>query len=121
MTVSGATAAAFAATGFTATVNNIISTGFQSFFCLPSNASIAISQSSRQSSNNIFVAAARILAELIAKLIGGFFTNAFIGVVQGINHGSQNFRIALAIVLVTKFVDRSSSLACIAGCLRLVD
>ena len=106
----------------TLTINDFVATEFQCFFCLMTNRTVTISQSSGQGRHNfITTAAATVLADLVANFICCFCSNSFVCVIQSINECVHDFRIADTTVIVTQFVDGITSLLGITSCLRLVD
>jgi hypothetical protein len=62
-----------------------------------------------------------MLANLVADFVGGFFTDTFVGVVQSVDHGTHDFRVATAVVVVAQLIDRIFTIFGVTGGLRLVD
>ena len=116
-------AAVAAVVRVTTTTDDTVTTSLQSFLGLSANTSVAIDEGSLQGRHNFLAAAAAagILNELVADFISGFFADVFVGIVEGVDHGDHDLRIANAIVVVTQFVDRRIPISSIAGCLRFVD
>jgi len=66
----------------------------------------------------LFVAAAGALTELVADLIGSFFTNPLITIVQCIHQGTHHLGVANTAELVAQLVDRLGPIFRIASRLR---
>lgn len=103
-----------------ATIDDVISAQAQSLFGLTSHTTIAIAQRTGQGRDD-FGAAAAVLTNLITDLVGSHPANSFISIVQTIDEGRHDFRIADAIIAIAEFPQGSTSLTGIAGRLRLVD
>lgn len=88
---------------------------------MTTNATVAVGQSSRQRGDDFARAAARILAELIADLIGRFFANSFVAVIQTIDERAHDLRVADAVELVAQLIESTTAILGIASGLRLVD
>ena len=48
-------------------------------------------------------------------------TNSLIAIVQSVDEGSHDFRVAAAVVTIAKTIDRFRTMLRVAGSLRLVD
>lgn len=104
----------------TATVDDFVTTRFQAFFRLTTDFLVAVTQSGGQRGHDLLAAAAGVLTKLVADFIRGFRPDFFVGIVQGVNHRNDDFRIALAIE-VTQIVNRMTAIFGVAGGLRRVD
>jgi len=103
-----------------AAVDDFVSTQAEGLFGLTNHTAIAITQRTGQGGND-FGAAAAVLANLIADFIGGFTTDAFVGIVQGVDKRGHDFRVADAIITIAQLADGGTTLTGIAGRLRFVD
>lgn len=112
--------AGIAADAFAAAVDNFITATTQSFLGVFANVLVAVSQGRGQSRNDLLVAAARIVFELIADFLGRFFPNFLVGVVQGVDEGRHDFGIAHAVELA-EALNRLFAIFGVAGRLRGVD
>ncbi|MEY2727592.1 MAG: hypothetical protein RLZZ458_3459 [Planctomycetota bacterium] len=107
------TASAAVGTAVAATVDNVITAGFQGFFSLAANTTVAVSQSTGQSSHNGWVAAALVGTCLVANLVCCFSTNTLVSVIQTVDESVHDFRIAAA-VIVAQLVKRVAAVLCVA-------
>ena len=87
---------------------------------MTNHTAIAITQSNGQGSDD-FGAAAAVLANLIADFIGSRSADAFIGIVQTVDEGRHDFRVADAIISIAQLAEGGTSLTSIAGGLRCVN
>lgn len=67
---------------------------------MTANATVTVGQSSRQGSDNLAGTAARILAELIANLVGRFPANSLVAVIQTIDERAHDFWVADAAITI---------------------
>lgn len=118
---AGIASTAGVASDFAARIDDVVSTLTQSLLSLTADTAVAVSQRHGQSFHNALRAAALVLAELIADFICCLGPNAFIRIVQGVDEGRHDFRIADAIVLVAELRDGSTTLTGVAGSLRFVN
>ena len=115
----GAVAGRRAAT-VAAALDHVVAAQLESLFGLTNHTLVAITQRTGQSGDD-FGAAAAVLANLIANFIGRFTTDAFVSIVQGVDKGGHDFRVADAVIPVAKLADRSTTLTSVASGLRGVD
>jgi hypothetical protein len=66
---------------------------------------VTVSQSARQGRHNGFAAATRVLAELVADLIGRFGPHVVVGIPEGTQECGHHLRIAEAVVPVAEPVN----------------
>ena len=119
-TVAAGAVASRRATIVAATLDHFVTAQAESLFGLANHTPIAITQGTSQSGNH-FWAAAAVLANLIADFIGGFTSDSFIGVIQGVDERGHDFRVADAVIPVAELADRSTTLTSVASGLRGVD
>ena len=67
---------------------------------MAANTTIAVGQCSRQSGHDFAGAAARILAELVANLVGCFPANSLVAVIQTIDERAHDFWVADAAITI---------------------
>jgi len=82
-------------------------------FGLTSDAAIAVTEGTSQSSNH-FWAAAAVLANLIANLVCSGATNSFVSIVQTVDEGRHDFWVADTIISAAEFAKSRTSLRGIA-------
>jgi len=116
---AGAVNTAFRAT-ITVTVDNLVATGFQSFFSLTTYTTVAVSQCTGQSRHDSRAAAAAVAAGCVTQFVSRFTANAFIRVIQTIHEGVDDLRVARAIV-IAQFVQSIATLRGVAVGHRGVD
>jgi hypothetical protein len=105
-----------------AAIDDFVAADFQSFFSFVANATIAVSQSSRQSFDNFVVhAAAAVTTDLVTDFISGFVTNSLIAIVQSVDEGTHDFGIADTVVTIAQTIDRLRTVLGVASSLRFVD
>ena len=115
------TATRVAAAFVTAAIDNFVATSTQTLFRLTTNTLVTVTQGSRQRGHDFARAAARILAELVAKFVGRFFANSFVAVIQTVDERGHDLWIADAVELVAQLVESFPAIFRIASGLRLVD
>ena len=119
-TVAAGAVASRRATLVAATLDHFVAAQAESLLGLTNHTSVAITQRTGQGGND-FGAAAAVLANLIADFIGGFTSDSFIGVIQGVDERGHDFRVADAVIPVAELADRSTTLTSVASGLRGVD
>ena len=119
-TVAAGAVASRRATVVAATLDHFVAAQAESLLGLTNHTSVAITQRTGQGGND-FGAAAAVLANLIADFIGGFTSDSFIGVIQGVDERGHDFRVADAVIPVAELADRSTTLTSVASGLRGVD
>ncbi len=97
----------------TVSVHNFVATGFQSFFSLMTDPTVTVSQSTGQGSHGGRAAAAAVAANCIADFVSSFPTNSFVSVVQTVDEGVHDFRMA-GTVVVAQLVQSIPTVLCIA-------
>ena len=103
-TTAGTAGIAGIATTVAAAVNNFVSAGFESFFDLATNASIAVSQSTRQSGRCLRSSSSIGCGETGRQFHRLLPANSFVRVIQTVDEGVHDFRMAAAVVCVAQFV-----------------
>ncbi len=99
-----------------ARVRDFITTQAQALLGHLANLLVAITQRTHQSLRNLLIAAAGMTLELVHDLSGGFQTNSFVAVIQSVDEGTHDFRVARAVTLA-QASDRSTAVLGVAGSL----
>src|SRR6056297_3663031 len=102
-------------------VDDPISTPLQRLFCLTSNTTVTICQSLLQSANGGRPQNAAINSYLVSNFIGRFRTHTFVAVIQCVDEGVHDFRVAYAIVAISQTMNRIAPFRGITGCHAFVD
>lgn len=89
--IVAAAVAFFAARFFAATIDDVITTDTQSLFSLFADTAVAITEGCCQYSNDLWVAAAVVLAELITNSISSSFTDEWISIVHSVQESTHDF------------------------------
>ncbi len=99
----------------TAAVDDLVATGFQSFFSLAANSTIAVAKSTGQSRSQFRAAAAAVRTKLITNFVSRLPANLLIRIIQPANEGFHDFRMTAAVIVVTEIVQRAATIFGIAG------
>ena len=83
---------------------------------MTNHTAVAITQGNGQGGYD-FGAAAAVLANLITDFVSRSAADAFIGIVQAIDEGRHDFRVADAIITIAQLAEGGTSLTSIAGSL----
>ena len=75
-------------------VDDLVATGFESFFSLTTYATITVSQSTGQSGHNCRAAAAAVAAGCITQFVCGFLTHTLVSIVQTVHKRVDDLRMA---------------------------